>query len=434
MTQSGSALADWLSRIDRFSPREIDLGLERVLAVIDRLGASVPGCVLHVGGTNGKGSSVAMAEALLSVSRNTVGTYTSPHIHRFNERIRVAGMPVEDDEIIAAFERIEAVRKDSPLTYFEYATIAALAIFEARDVDVAVFEVGMGGRLDAVNAVEPTAGLITNVSLDHCDWLGDDIEAIAVEKAGIMRRGKPIVFASRDTPRAIGREARRIGADLRLAGRDYDWRVRGEGWSWTGRAHELDGLLRPSLQGPMQLVNAAGVLALIECAGFGALLDAASVNSAFTRLALPGRMQRIDSDRHWLLDVAHNPAAATALSTALSEQAAERPSTAKTIAIIGMLDDKDVGGLVNPLAPVIDKWIAVTAASHRAIAADELARQIANAANKACFEADSIEHAIAHARHLSGADDSVVITGSFYVVGPALEALGLYSPGFGPAR
>lgn len=419
-----SSLADWLTRLESISPREIDLGLERVLAVLEELQLTLTAKILHVAGTNGKGSSVALLQSLLATSGATVGTYTSPHILRFNERIRVSGDEVSDQAIVDAFERIEAVRGETPLTYFEFGTIAALVVFASRQVDIAVLEIGMGGRLDAVNAVEPMAGLITNVSLDHCDWLGNDVEAIAIEKAGIMRPGKPTVFASEDLPLAVERYAGEIGAELVLVGRDYQWEASDKEWCWRGRTHQLDGLAIPSLSGRMQLDNAAGVLALIEAAGFDELLELSTVGSAFSNVSLQGRMQSIQSDRQWLLDVAHNPAAAEALGATLDNN----DFSGQTVAIVGMLDDKDVAGLVLPLLHIVDKWIAVQAENPRAIAVDELARQIANASNKACLEAESIGHAIEHARHISVKNDRVLVTGSFYIVGPALQALGLYSP------
>jgi len=422
---SQSSLADWLTRLEGFSPHEIDLGLERVLTVLERLKLQLPARVLHVAGTNGKGSSVALLQSLLATSGAKVGTYTSPHILRFNERIRLAGEEASDQSIIDAFARIDNVRGDTQLTYFEFGTIAALVTFAAHHVDIAVLEVGMGGRLDAVNAVEPMAGLITNVSLDHCDWLGNDVEAIAVEKAGIMRSGKPTVYASLQVPAAIERRAGEIGADLVLAGRDYQWESSDKEWCWQGRTHQLDGLALPSLAGAMRLENAAGVLALIEAAGFDELLEAATVDRAFSSVSLPGRMQSVQiGGCQCLLDVAHNPAAAEALATSLDDT----DFGGRTIAIVGMLDDKDVAGLVLPLVDIVDKWIAVRANSPRAIAVDELARRVANASNKACFEAQSVAQAIEHARQVSTENDRVLITGSFYIVGPALEALGLYSP------
>lgn len=419
-----SGLADWLSRLENFSPHEIVLGLDRVKKVLDRLDLTLPQHVLHVAGTNGKGSSVAMAASLLAAAGGRVGSYTSPHILRYNERIAVNGLAAADADIVAAFERIEAVRNDVPLTYFEYGTIAALCVFEQKKVDFAVLEVGMGGRLDAVNAVEPDAGLITSIALDHCEWLGDTLEAIAREKAGIMRSGKPVIYASTDVADAIIDQAAATGADLVLVERDYSWQEDPGGWQWQGRSLRLDGLALPALKGPAQLQNAAGVLALLEAAGFSDILTRETVNAALGTVSIPGRMQSVATDRHWLVDVAHNPAAADALAKALCAT----PTEGRTIAIVGMLNDKDVEGLVASLEPIVDKWIAVAAASPRAIAVNELARRIANAGNCACLEAASIAEALDHARRISTVSDRILVTGSFYIVGPALETLGLYSP------
>jgi dihydrofolate synthase / folylpolyglutamate synthase len=419
MSAAGTPLATWLTRLETLSPREIDLGLERVETVLGRLDYAAPASVIHVAGTNGKGSCVTMLGALLATTGARVGCYTSPHVHRYNERILVDGREAGDEAIISAFERVEAVRGDVPLTYFEYGTLAALLVFSDAGVDKAILEIGMGGRLDAVNAVEPDAGLITNVTLDHCDWLGHDVETIAIEKAGIMRRGKPFVFGSKEVPRSIGREAERIGAKLLLAGRDFDWSADGMGWAWRGATMRLDALARPSLEGEHQLENAAAVLALLEAMGCVELLRPEVVDTAFSRLAMPGRMQRFGSGPRWLVDVAHNPGAAVVLAQTLRAE----PHAGRTIVIFGMLDDKDVAGVLTSLRNLVDVWIAVTAESPRAIDADELARRVANQVGAACLVAGSIEEAIQQARRIAEPCDRIVVTGSFYVVGPVLEHL-----------
>ncbi|MDH4015674.1 MAG: Mur ligase family protein, partial [Chromatiales bacterium] len=259
MLPSGTPLSAWLTWLESLSPNEIDLGLERVREVLERLEVPVAEHVIIVAGTNGKGSSVAMMSALLRAAGKRVGAYTSPHMIDYNERIVVQGQPASDDEIVAAFEKIEAVRKGVPLTYFEYGTLAAFVVFAEAALDVWVLEVGMGGRLDATNVVEPTAALITTVSLDHCDWLGKDIETIAVEKAGVMRGGIPVVFGSADVPQAIIDRAESLGADLRLRGRDYS----------------LDAVPQPGLRGEFQVGNAAAVLALLRAAGLKEAADEA---------------------------------------------------------------------------------------------------------------------------------------------------------------
>lgn len=395
------------------------LGLDRVRAVLVKLDLRRPTCVFHIAGTNGKGSSVAMLQGLLRQSGTSVGSYTSPHVIRYNERICIDGRQATDAQIVAAFERVEAVRDGVPLTYFEYGTLAALVVFEQAGVDTAILEVGMGGRLDAVNAIEPDAGIITNVTLDHCDWLGNDVEEIAFEKAGIMRRGKPTVYGSPEVPTSISRHAASIGAQLIVAGRDYQYSSSDAGWSWRGREHELADLELPSLAGDVQIANAAGILALIEASGRLELLQKDLVDAAFGNLQMIGRMQSVESHGNWILDVAHNPAAAAALAGTLRS----RPIQGKTIAIMAMLDDKDVDGVVMQLTDVIDRWIAVSGENSRAIQAPELARRIANSSNRSCLVADSIEQAIDYAREVATPDDRILVTGSFYVVGPVLELL-----------
>ncbi|HET6629866.1 MAG TPA: folylpolyglutamate synthase/dihydrofolate synthase family protein [Woeseiaceae bacterium] len=414
-------LNDWLAWLETLSPREIDLGLERVQEVMGRLELGRPARVVHVAGTNGKGSCAAMLESLFRELGGTVGCYTSPHIVQYNERIRVDGAPVGDAEIVAAFARVEALRQGVPLTYFEYGTLAALVVFERAGAESLVLEIGMGGRLDAVNAVEPDAGIVTNVTLDHCDWLGPDVETIAREKAGIMRAGRPLVFGSEAVPRAIESEAERIGADLRLAGRDFGY-ARGDEsrWRWRGRAASLDGLAVPALYGSVQLRNASAVLAACEAMSLGGVLVQDTVNRAFGRISVPGRFQWLEAGRgRRLLDVAHNPDAARVLGESLGELAHPGPVTA----IIGVLADKDAAGIVDALQPRVDNWIAVTPASPRAIAARELASLVANRCNKPCLVMDTPADALRHVNEHASGNTLVLVTGSFYTVGPALTWL-----------
>lgn len=415
-------LNQWLSWLETLSPHEIDLGLARVLEVMARLQLAKPARVVHVAGTNGKGSCAAMLEALLRKTGGRVGCYTSPHVTRYNERIRVDGAAVDDGEIVAAFETVESVRQGVPLTYFEYGTLAALVVFARHRTDSLVLEIGMGGRLDAVNAVEPDAGIITNVTLDHCDWLGPDTESIAREKAGIMRAGRPLVFGAEEVPGAILSEAARVGADLRIAGRDFNFASDpggANGWTWQGRGLTLDGLRMPSLFGRIQLRNASTVLALIEALQLENLLTRKTVDDAFGHLDIPGRFQWVESGGKWLLDVAHNADAARILGESLSELAPGGPVTA----VIGVLADKDVAGIVTPLMPHVANWVAVRAGSPRAIEPRRLARTIANLSNKPCLVMAAPADALQYVARRAAADTLVLITGSFYTVGPALEWL-----------
>jgi dihydrofolate synthase / folylpolyglutamate synthase len=419
----GLTLPEWLSQLESRMSHEIVLGLDRVGAVLERLAPGIPPVVLTVAGTNGKGSSVEMLMEFFVRGGYVTGAYTSPHVLAYNERIRVNRVPATDEEILAAFERIESVREDIELTYFEVGTLAAILVFEARGVDVAVLEIGMGGRLDAVNAIEPTASLITNVTLDHCQWLGKDVETIAAEKAGVLRAGKPAVYAARGVPQAVLARAEELQADLRLIGRDFGFETDNETWRWWGRNVRLDALERPAVSGRAQVGNAAGVLALLEAAGFDVLLSADRVDAVMQNLHMPGRMQAIRDSHNWLLDVAHNPAAARILADSLRDEFIEGP----TVAVLAMLDDKDVEGCVEPLRPLVDHWVAFTADNPRAIEAPELARRVANATNRACVEAPSVAEAMNTARDLCEPGGRIIVTGSFYGVSPVLTALGLYS-------
>jgi len=425
MLPSAAPLSDWLTWLETLSPTEINLGLERVQMCLERLDLARPAQVLLIAGTNGKGSSVAMADALLRASGQRVGAYTSPHISRYNERIVVDGVAASDAEIVAAFETIEAVRGDTELTYFEYGTLAAVVVFAAAELDVWVLEVGLGGRLDATNAISPTASLITNISLDHCDWLGGDVETIAVEKAGVMRCGIATVFGANDVPDTIKTQAETIAARLLLAGRDFEFQIGADHqWSWRGPSGELQGLQQPGLVGEFQTGNAAAVLALLDVAGFAAAIDAELVNRVLPNVSLTGRLQRLVSEGHeWLIDVAHNPAAAEALASTLGLMGPSGESSGTTFAIVGLLDDKDVAGIIGPLAEQVDTWIAMTAASDRAVAANELARQVSNITGKACLVATSPQDAVEFARRNASENDRILATGSFFTVGPILDQL-----------
>ena len=425
-TGSFSSLDDWLPWLETLSPREIDLGLDRVLTVLAVLDLPRADRIINVAGTNGKGSSVAMLDALLANAGYKTACYMSPHVLRYNERIRIDGLAASDAEIIAAFQRVESVRGDVPLTYFEFGTLAALVAFAAAAADTLILEVGMGGRLDAVNAIEPDACLITNIALDHTAWLGADTESIAMEKAGIMRAAKPAVFGAAYCPAAIIEHATAIGADLRLAGEDFgfDKDPDAASWSWRGRQRKLAGLCQPALAGSVQIQNAAAVLALVEAMGLEQLLTTAAVNDAFGKLDLPGRFQVINARRTWVLDVAHNPAAAAVLAASL----ADLPHDGRITAVVGMLADKDVQGIVEPLSKLVDAWIAVPLQGARAEPVATLAQQIANLSKKPCRIAAAMPEALEAADRRAAPHDMVLVTGSFYAVGPALEWLQKHQP------
>ena len=423
MSRPGSfdALDDWLGWLETLSPNAIDLGLERIRKVLGRLNLAKAARVITVAGTNGKGSSVVMLEALLAGSGESVASYTSPHLHVFNERIRVNGKAVTDQEIVTAFERVESVRNDVALTYFEFGTLAALVIFDKARTANVILEVGLGGRLDAVNAVEPDACLITNVTLDHCDWLGDDVESIAVEKAGIMRADTPVVFGSATLPEAIASAAQQTGAELIVAGRDFQFADTGDQeWRWTGRGRTIDGLTRPSLEGQHQLQNAAAVLALIESLGLTSILQAQTINQALAALVLPGRLQRIRvAGNAFVVDVAHNADSARALSAFIGALR----DIDRVITVIGVLAGKDLDAMIRELEPVVHRWIACTADAANALPADDLAAQVVQTTGKPCLIAGSVEAALVSAQDAATGADLIVVTGSFHTVGPALRWL-----------
>ena len=423
-------LDDWLAWLETLSPREIDLGLERVVEVLERLALARPPLVVHVAGTNGKGSCAAMLESILIEDRRRVGCYTSPHVVHYNERIRVAGRAVDHAAIVAAFRTVESRRDGLPLTYFEYGTLAALVVFDAMAADALVLEIGLGGRLDAVNAVDPDGAIITNIALEHCDWLGDNVEAIAREKAGVMRAAKPVVFGAATVPDSIVGEAGRIGADLWLCGRDFDYAADESGtgtgagtWHWRGRDLAIDGLAPPSLRGTFQLQNAAAVLALVESLQLARLLTREHVDTAFGRLEISGRLQRVTTRREWLLDVAHNPDAARVLGESLDRIRVGSTCPGGVTAVIGVLADKDLAGIVQPLLPHVDRWIAVTAGSPRALPARDVAQLIARLADKPCLVAESIPATMEYLEARANQGELLLVTGSFFTVGPALAWL-----------
>lgn len=419
---SFTTLDEWLPWLETLSPREIVLGLERVQAVLADLNLPRPDIVISVAGTNGKGSSAAMLEAMFANAGRKTGCYTSPHVQRYNERIRIGRQVAGDAVIISALERVQAARGELPLTFFEFGTLAALVVFADWGADTLILEVGMGGRLDAVNAVEPDGCLISSISLDHTAWLGNDCESIAAEKAGIMRASTPVVFGAPVCPEAITSHALAIGANLLRATVDFGYEMddaEAGTWTWQGRQKRLVALCPPALNGQVQLQNAAAVLALIEAMGHDALLTTSLVNDSIGGLTLQGRFQVIPSRHTWVLDVAHNPAAAQALGDSLSILSRNKRVTA----VIGMLSDKDVAGFVDPLLGIVDHWIAGTVEGARATPASVLAQRIANQSQKPCLIADTIPEAIELAVQRTAPGDVILVSGSFYVIGPALDWL-----------
>src|SRR5690606_826008 len=298
------------------------LGLDRVRRVLERLEWRRPSCpIITIGGTNGKGSCAAMTAAILRACGLRVGVFTSPHLVRYQERITIDGREAQESALVHAFERIDAARGPDTLTFFEFNTLAALLLFDEARLDALVLEVGMGGRLDAVNVVDADVALVTSVALDHCEWLGGDIEAIGREKAGIFRARRPAIFGARDMPESIEQAASDVGAQLLRLGRDFDYSRCGERWSWKGPSRAFDDLPRPPLLGAVQYDNAAAVLCALHCLGAGLPLDRETIERGLANVRLPGRFQTIHAHGvDWILDVAHNPAAALTLAAQLRER------------------------------------------------------------------------------------------------------------------
>jgi len=425
-------LAEWLELQDSVHPRSIDLSLERVTEVATRLGVATPAFrVLTVGGTNGKGSVAAHAEALLAAVGTRVGLFTSPHLVRYNERIRVGGEEASDAELIEAFERIEAARAAITLTFFEYNTLAALLVFARRAVEVAVLEVGLGGRLDATNLVSADVAVVASVGLDHREYLGESLEAIGAEKAGIFRAGRPAVLGTADMPASVFARIAALSARPLVAGRDFTFEVAGERWSYRGPGLALEDLAPPALAGSIQYRNAAtaltAVAALAAAAPRAAPLERRAVNTALGSVRLAGRFEIVPGPVEWILDIAHNEPAARVLAAHLEERPLPGAGAGRgrTFAVAGVLADKDAAGIAAALAPRIDHWIACALPGARGGSAAALAGRMQLRPGDYTL-ADSVQEGCARARTLARPGDRVVVLGSFHTVGPALEWLRIY--------
>jgi dihydrofolate synthase/folylpolyglutamate synthase len=435
-------LAEWLSLQESVHPQSIDMGLERVSRVADALGVATPSFpVITVAGTNGKGSVVAHLEALLTALGARTGLFTSPHLIRYNERIRVAGSEVTDAELIAVFEQIEAARGATTLTFFEYNTLAALAIFTRARVDVAVLEVGLGGRLDATNLVDADAAVLASVGFDHREWLGDTLELIGAEKAGIFRASRPAVLGTPQMPASVYAAIARLGARAVVAERDFSWQIGAEGWEYRGLALTLQSLPPSALAGAIQYRNAATAIAALEAlrpserarpavgplATRLAALDAHTVAAALRHVRLPGRFQIIPGTVEWILDIAHNEPAARVLAAQLRERSLPQSAAGagRTFAVIGVLADKDAAAIGTALAAVIDRWIVCTLPGPRGTSAAELAPRLVPPGAPIDL-AGSVAAGCELARAESQPGDRIVVCGSVYTVGPALQWLRVY--------
>ena len=412
------SLADWLARLEQLHPSTIELGLERVRRVRDAIGLAPSFPLIVVGGTNGKGSTCAYLEAILNAAGYKTGLYTSPHLLRYNERVRIAGQDARDAELVAAFEKVDAARGDTSLTYFEFGTLGAMIQFIDAGVDVAILEVGLGGRLDAVNVFDADAAIVTSVDLDHMEYLGDTREKIGFEKAGIYRSDRPAICADPVPPVSLLEHARSMGADVRCVNRDFFVQRETHHWTYRGPSLAWSALPLPAMAGPYQLGNAAGALAGLEAVRVRLPVSEAAIRQGLVAAQVPGRFQRIARAPDVILDVAHNPEAARALAATLREQAIP----GRTLAVVGMLADKDADAVFSALAGEIDAWWTCTPDSPRAREATALAAILVPHAGSAPISVQQdVCTALDEARNAAREGDRILVFGSFYTVAAVLD-------------
>jgi len=403
------SLADWLAYIEQQHPKSIALGLDRISKVVDAMGVTLACPVVTVGGTNGKGSTCAMIEAIGRAAGYRTGLYTSPHLLRYNERVRIAGAEAGDDALCEAFAAVEAGRGGVPLTYFEFGTLGALWLFARERIELAVLEVGLGGRLDAVNVIDPSCAVLTSVGIDHVDYLGGTREEIGREKAGIFRADRPAVVSEPDPPQTIYEVKR----DVLLINRDFGYIDEGSQWAYWGPGGKRAGLAYPALRGKVQLRNASAAL----CALYSLQLPVAmqDVRRGLAEVTLPGRFQVLPGQPQVLLDVAHNAQAAAVLERNLADSGFAR----KVFAVCGMLRDKDIGAVLRTLAPRITRWHLASLPGPRGASAAELAAHVSGNVHEFPTPTD----AFAAAKGLAGEGDKIVVFGSFLTVSEVIAWL-----------
>ncbi len=420
------SLDDWLHAIEAMHPQSIAMGLERSRVVADRLGlgthlgTSVP--IVTVGGTNGKGSTCAMLESILREAGYRVGLYIKPHFLRFNERARIDGVDAGDDALIAQFEAVEAARSAEPavpLTYYEFTTLAILRLFATTPLDVVILEVGLGGRLDTVNLIDADCAIVTGIAIDHVEYLGPTRETIGFEKAGIYRAGRAAICADPEPPRSLTEHAEAIGADLWLLGRDFNYSGDRQQWNWAGRGQRRASLPYPALRGANQLMNASAALAALAALRDALPVSQQAVRAGLLTVELAARFQVLPGRPTVVYDVAHNAQAAAALAHGLDGMGFHP----FTFAVFGAMRDKDLAGLVAPLAGRVDRWFVCGLPIARAASPDDLRRivddaqrTLPDAAERGVEAFDAPADAWRAAVARAGPDDRIVVFGSFYTV------------------
>jgi dihydrofolate synthase/folylpolyglutamate synthase len=431
-----SSLDQWLAYQSQVHPQAVDLGLDRLRQVLERLRWRQPKVpVITVAGTNGKGSVSGYCAAIMAAAGFRVGTFTSPHLRDYRERVRIHDRLVTAEELVSAFERIESARGEVGLTFFEFNTLAALLVFEAAKLDAWVLEIGMGGRLDAVNVVDPDVAVVVSIGFDHQEYLGTTLEAIAREKAGIFRHGRPAILGSREIPAVVEEIARAIGAPLKRLGTEYTYaleapatpqgaaKLQGAAWHFRGSRWNLPHLPAPALKGDTQYANAATAIAALEEIDAHLAIPAAAVAQGLDQVRLAARFQVI-APAHaaaptWILDVAHNPAAARVLARNLREH----PGAGRTLAVCGILADKDAVGVAAELRDCVAAWWCVSTDGERGRSGVSLAQTIRGQVAAPVEAADSTSAGCAAALAYALPGDRIVVFGSFHVAGPALDWL-----------
>ncbi|GJJ04631.1 bifunctional folylpolyglutamate synthase/dihydrofolate synthase [Duganella rhizosphaerae] len=418
-----TTLPAWLALLEsRHAETVINMGLDRVLAVKERLQLNFSCPVIMVAGTNGKGSTCAMLESVLMRAGYKVGLYIKPHFLDFNERARINGELASDEVLVAAFNAVEAVRGDTPLTYFEFTTLAIMHLLAGAGMDVAILEVGLGGRLDAVNIVDADVAIVTSVDIDHTDYLGDTREAIGFEKAGIFRSGKTAICSDPVPPQSLIDHANAIGADLWLMGRDFNYSGDKQQWNYGGRSQRRNSLAYPSLRGANQILNAAAVLAALEALKMELPVGAQEVRTGLVTVELPGRFQVLPGRPTVILDVAHNPHAASALNQNLGNMGFHP----YTYAVFGSMHDKDIDGVIAAMSEHVDHWCLTNLPSPRAASASELAAKVQivqeEKAERTINIFDDPAEAYANAISRAGENDRIVVFGSFLTVAGVMAA------------
>jgi dihydrofolate synthase/folylpolyglutamate synthase len=415
------SLQDWLDYIESLHPEEIELGLDRVERVLQNLNLTFPGTrFITIAGTNGKGSTLAYLESIYLAAGYHVSSYTSPHLMRYNERVRLDGIDVDDNALCQAFVEVESARDDVQLTYFEFGTLATLVIFCRQAPDIALLETGLGGRLDAVNVINADLAIVTSVALDHTEWLGDSREKIGWEKAGIFRKDRPAICSDPSPPKSISTVASEVGATLYCLGSDFFFEQHDTEWQWRGGEWSLEHLPMPGLAGEHQLQNASAALAAIELLNPKYPVNRQSIEQGLKAPQMHGRIEVIDSNPQLLLDVSHNPQAVEALARYLEAHAVN----GKTRAILGMMRDKDIGKSLAPLKSLVDHWYLIDLPGPRGASAATIFEELKRLNVQAPMEQfPDATAALRAAQQQTSIDDRIVVFGSFVTVSAIMAQL-----------